>query len=53
MWYTTSDPEIDYKTGDKTNYSFHPKSLSDAETKELDKLISMSRNEFHLADPNK
>lgn len=50
-WYTTSDADEDYKTGEKTYYSFHPKGLSTEEAQELQKLIKMSRSEFNAAQP--
>jgi hypothetical protein len=43
VWYTTIDPEIDYRTGTHTFYSYHPKGLSSEESKELFNMMSKKR----------
>ena len=50
-WWSTDQGEEDYKTGEKTYYSFHPKNLSKDEALELAKLIKMSYEEFKKQDP--
>lgn len=50
-FYSTTDPEIDYKTGEQTNYAFHPRLSSDEEAKELQRLLKMDNKEFAKAEP--
>jgi hypothetical protein len=50
-WYSTVDGEKDYRTGSETTYSFHPKDLTDQETKELDRLINLDNKSFNAAEP--
>lgn len=50
-WYSTPDAEENYRTGEKTFYSFHPDNLSAEEAKELFKLVKMDRSAFREAEP--
>ena len=50
-WYTTPDGEVDYRTGERTYYAFHPDNLSAEEAKELFNLIKMDRSDFRDAEP--
>lgn len=51
-WYSTPDGDEDYKTGERTYYSFHPKGITPDEAKELYKYIRMPHDEFKKYDPD-
>ena len=51
-WYSTPDGDENYKTGERTYYSFHPENLKEDEARELFKLVKMNRTEFRKADPD-
>lgn len=50
-WYSTPDGEENYRTGERTYYSFHPDNLSAEEAKELFNMIKMDRSSFREAEP--
>jgi hypothetical protein len=50
-WYSTVDPDRNYKTGEETYYSFHP-NVTDEEMKELNQLIEMTEKDFNAAEPD-
>lgn len=51
-WYSTPDPERNYRTGEETTYSFHPKGLSKEEAVELQKLVNMDHKAFSNSMPD-
>lgn len=50
-WYSTPDGEENYRTGERTFYSFHPEDLSAEEAKELFNMVKMDRSAFREAEP--
>ena len=46
-WYSTVDPDRDYKTGEETYYSFHPRNLTYEQARELKNLVLMNDKQFN------
>lgn len=47
IWYSTDAIDTDYRTGEQTIYSFHPADLSEADTLELYRLMTLTHAEFN------
>ena len=43
-WYSTTDPETDYTTGEETQYSFHVKGVTEEEGKIIFNSIKSGKN---------
>lgn len=51
LWYSTSNAEPDFRTGERTEYTFHPQNLEREENEELFKLMQMNDADFEQAEP--
>jgi hypothetical protein len=50
-WYSTVDDDVNFRTGERTRYAFHPGNLTVEEALELFKLIKMDSKSFRDSEP--